>query len=632
MSASEHESVSQPTLGKRLLEVFARRIWRIDPYLRPEQEPPKTLGRFYLWCLKGSLPVVAAGSIVSMMAGTLEVYTALLLGLVIDSAVGSDRSLYFSENTLLLVGAVGFFVVLRPIIFGLSSLFSSTVIAPNVGALVLSRLHRHTMEQSVSFFDDDFAGRISQKQLQASRAVTDTVVEIVNVVSFVAASLAGSLLLLSSIDVRVAAALALWVLIYLLLIRWFLPRIRERSRERAGARSMLSGQIVDTITNIRTVKLFAHSKYEDEAALGALENFRLMALGFGRVASAFRFALMSASGLLPIVLVGGTLVLWSQGAASPGDIAATGAVSLRIAQMSGWVSFVLMAIYSNVGEAEDGMRTLAVTHGMRDKPGAQPLPTVNGAVEFENVSFAYDRRDGGLRNVSFRIEPKEHLGLVGSSGAGKSTCAALLMRLYDPEQGKVLIDGHDIRDVTQESLRSRISMVTQETAMFNRSALENIAYGKPGASKEEVIEAAKQAEAHEFILNLRDQTGRRGYDAHLGERGVKLSGGQRQRIALARAVLKEAPILILDEATSALDSTVEASIQDALRQVMAGKTVIAIAHRLSTILRMHRILVLEEGELVEQGTHDELLAMGGHFTRHWDRQLGGFIGLDHAAE
>lgn len=609
-----------------------RSIWRIDPYVRRSDAPPSTLGRFYWWCLRGAMPVVAAGSLVSMLAGTLEVYTALLLGLVIDSAIATERSLLFSENSLLLLGAVAFFLLLRPVIFGLSSLFSSILIAPNVSAMVLSRLHRHTMEQSVSFFDDDFAGRIAQKQLQTSRAVTDTVVEVVNVVSFAVASLVGSMVLLSSIDFRVALALGGWVVIYVLLIRWFLPRIRARSRERAGSRSMLSGQIVDTITNIRTVKLFAHSNHEDRAALDALERFRRNALGFGRVASGFRFSLMSVSGMLPVTLVGGTLMLWSQGAATAGDIVATGAVSIRIAQMSGWVSFVLMAIYSNVGEAEDGMRTLAVPHGMRDRPGARPLSRPEGCVEFESVTFSYDRIDGGLQDVSFRIEPREHVGLVGSSGAGKSTCAALLMRLYDPKEGRILVDGHDLRDLTQDSLRRQISMVTQETAMFNRSALENIAYGKPGAGRNEVIEAARKAEAHEFILELEDQHGRRGYDAHLGERGVRLSGGQRQRIALARAVLKDAPILILDEATSALDSTVEASIQDALRQVMVGKTVIAIAHRLSTILRMHRIIVLEKGEVVEQGGHDELLALGGHFARHWDRQLGGFIGLDHAAE
>ena len=595
-------------------------------------DPPGSLLKFYLWCLQGAVPVIGAGMIFSMAAGTLEVYTALILGLVIDRVVSADPNSLFANNVVLLVGATAFFLILRPIVIGLSSFFSSILIAPNVDALVLARLHRHTIEQSVSFFDDDFAGRIAQRLLQTSRAITETVVEVVNVVSFALASLVGSLVLLASIDSRISAALGIWLVTYAVMIRWFMPRIRVRSRERASSRSMLSGQIVDTITNIRTVKLFAHDRHEDRAALKALKNFRQNALGFGKVATAFRFSLMSVSGLLPVILVGGTLLLWTDGEATAGDIAATGAVSLRIAQMSGWVSFVLMAIYSNVGEAEDGMRTFAVPHGLLDKPGASVLPRVTGRIVYEDVSFAYGRHGGGLEHVSLVIRPGEHVGFVGESGAGKSTFAALLMRLYDPEGGRILLDGHDLRGVTQESLRRQISMVTQETAMFNRSALENIAYGKPGASREEVIEAARQAEAHEFILGLEDQHGRAGYQTYLGERGVRLSGGQRQRIALARAVLKDAPILVLDEATSALDSTVEASIQDALRKVMENKTVIAIAHRLSTILRMHRIVVLDHGKIVEQGTHEELLDKGGVFSRHWDKQIGGFIGIDHDKE
>ena len=576
--------------------------------------------------------MIIVGCAVSMLAGSMEVFFSLLLGLVIDSALASQPERVFSNNFLLLAGAVIFFIVIRPLSFWASSFINSVWINPNINALVLSRLHRHTMEQAISFFDDDFAGRISQKQLQASRAISDTVNEFVNVISFAAASLIGSFLLLISIDYRIAFSLTLWLVLYCYLIRWFLPKIREQAASRAGARSHLSGQIVDTITNMRTVKLFAHQQHEDRAALEALENFRDKAKGFGVVASSFRYFLMLISGILPVVLVGGALLLWVQGLATAGDIVATGTVAIRIAQMSGWVSFVLMAIYSNVGEAEDGMRTLAHPHALTDVPNANSLPPLKGHIKFTNVSFQYGRKVGGISDINLVVEPGEHVGLVGESGAGKSTMVALLMRLYDPETGCIFVDNHDIAMVTQDSLRGQISMVTQETGMFNRSAMENISYGKPDATPKEIIHAAKQAQAHEFILTMEDRFGRTGYDAYLGERGIKLSGGQRQRIALARAVLKNSPILVLDEATSALDSTVESSIQEALKEIVVGKTVIAIAHRLSTILRMDRIIVMQQGRIVEVGSVNELLSMGGVFCQHWDKQLDGFIGFDQNAD
>ncbi|MCY4542116.1 MAG: ABC transporter ATP-binding protein [Rhodobacteraceae bacterium] len=607
------------------------RMFRIDPYASAQGSPPQALGRFYHWCLRGSFPIIALGLFASMLAGSMEVLSSLLLGLVVDSAVESLPDQVFAENVFLLIFAVLFFLLARPIAFGCSSAVSSTLVLPIVSAQVLSRLHRHTLDQSVTFFDDDFAGRISQKQLQASRAVADTVMEVINVVAFALASLVGSMALLLYIDIRVALALAVWLAIYIILIRWFLPRIRMQSASRAGARSLLSGQIVDTLSNIRTVKMFAHHRHEDRAALDAMENFRQKAVGFGKVASSFRFCLMLLSGILPVLLVGGALWLWSIGVATAGDIAATGSVAIRIAQMSGWVSFTLMAVYSNVGEAEDGMKTLAFPHQMPDNPNAVELPELAGNITFRKVTFLYGNRLGGLNDVNLEVMPGEHIGLVGESGAGKSTLASLLMRLYDPESGIITIDGHDLRKVTQESLRRQISMVTQETSMFNRSVLENIAYGLPDATRDEVIEATRKAHAHEFVLDLRDPMGRKGYEAYLGERGVRLSGGQRQRIALARAVLKNAPILVLDEATSELDSTVEASIQRALLSVMEGKTVIAIAHRLSTIIRMNRIVVLHKGRIVEEGSYHELLAMHGHFASHWDEQVGGFIALEEFA-
>ncbi len=523
--------------------------------------------------------------------------------------------------------AIGFFLIARPLLFGLSAASNAIIVQPNLNPLVLSRLHRWTLGQNVSFFADDFAGRIAQKQMQTARAVTDVASEVINVVAFALASLVGSVLLLTAINVWVAAGLAFWLCLYFALINWFLPRIRKKAAARAGARAMVSGQVVDTITNIKTVKLFAHDDHEDRAALGAMQTFRGSALEFGYLAAGFRFALMSVAGILPVLLIGATVLLWQRGMASAGDIVAAGAISIRIAQMTGWVSFTLMAVYSNIGEIEDGMRTLTPRVRLENAPDARPLDARLGEVKIENLSFAYGRETGGIGPVDLTIHAGEKLGVVGASGAGKSTLVALLLRLYEPKQGRISIDGQDITAVTQESLRRAIAMVTQETAMFNRSARDNILYGRPEATEDELIAAAKQAEAHEFIKELEDHRGRRGYDAHLGERGVKLSGGQRQRIALARAIVKDAPILVLDEATSALDSEVEAAIQSALERVMEGKTVMAIAHRLSTLREMDRIIVLDQGRIAEAGTHDALLAQDGLYASYWKRQSGGFLDL-----
>ncbi len=600
----------------------------IDAFRPTDQPPPRTLGAFFKWSLSGSWGQLSLAAVLSSLAGVTEVVSALVLGWVIDAAVGGNPASFFTDHGPLIFWSMAFYLILRPLSYAASSATIQITLGPNLLPLVLSRLHRWTLGQALTFFDNDFAGRIAQKQMQAARAVTDVTTETINTVFFALASVIASVLYLFAVDLWIGVALAVWLLGYLALIRYFIPQVRENSAARASSRAMVTGQVVDTITNIKTVKLFAHAAFEDRVALKAMEVFRDKSLEYGVIAAWFRLALMTLAGILPVILIGGTLLLWQKGLATPGDLAAAGAISMRIAQMTGWVSFTLMTIYTSVGEVEDGMHTLAAPHTLADAPGAVALPRIRGEIVFDDVTFAYGRQRGGVADINLTIRAGEKLGIVGASGAGKSSLVALLLRLYDTEKGRVLVDGRDVREVTQESLRRQIGMVTQETAMFNRSARDNIAYGRPEATEAEIIAASRAAEAHDFIDGMIDHQGRRGYDAFLGERGVKLSGGQRQRIALARAFLKDAPILVLDEATSALDSEVEASIQAALARVMEGKTVLAIAHRLSTIAAMDRIIVMEQGRIVEIGDHASLLARGGVYARYWNRQSGGFLGTE----
>ena len=604
----------------------------IDGFAPAEGPPPRELSPFFRWCLSGAWPVIFVATIFSAIAGAMEVVSAWLLGLVIDSALAHGPTGYFADNALLIAVYVGFYLLVRPFFFGASAAFNGIVLPPNLAPLIQSRLHRWSLGHAVSFFDNDFAGRIAQKQMQTAAALVNVVTETINAGAFAVATLIGAVVMLAAIDWRIGLILLVWTIGYFYMIRWYLPRIRALSKTRAAARANVSGQIVDTITNIKTVKLFGHVEHEDQTAINAMRGYRAAALEFGILSTGFRFALMAAAGVLPVALVLAAIMLWQDGRVSAGEIAAVGAVSMRIAQMTGWVSFTLMTIYANLGEIEDGMRTLTPPHDLTDAPGAVDLPAATGRIVFDGVSFAYGRRTGGVDGIDLIVEPGQKLGIVGASGAGKSTLVALLLRLHDTEAGRVTLDGIDLRAIKQDSLRRQIGMVTQDTAMFNRSALENIRYGRPDATPAEIEAAANRAEAHEFITRLIDHKGRRGYDAHLGERGVKLSGGQRQRIALARAFLKNAPVLVLDEATSALDSEVEAAIQDTLIEVMEGKTVIAIAHRLSTLSAMDRIIVLDQGRIVEDGTHTSLLAAGGLYARYWTRQSGGFLGTQEAAE
>lgn len=605
----------------------------IKPFERSDTPPPTTLGAFIRWALSGAWVMIFVAALFSAIAGAMEAGTAYFMGLVVDKATTLGTEAFFSaQNTGFLIVVVAFFIVMRPIVFGLSSMANNYIVMPNIPPLILSKLTRWTLGQSVTFFDNDFAGRIAQKQMQTATSLTMVVSEAISAIVFAFASLVGSVFLLATIDARVLTVFAIWLVGYFALIRWYLPRIRISSGERAGARANVSGQVVDTITNIKTVKLFASDRHEELAAQGAMVGLRDKSLAFGALSASFRFFLMLLAGLLPVLLTGASLLLWRDGIATTGDVVATAAIAVRVSQMTGWVSFTLMGLYSNVGEVENGMKTLAPAQRVEDSASATPLTVEGGEIAFDQVGFAYGGATGGVQDVDLVVKSGEKLGVVGASGAGKSTLVSLLLRLFDREAGTISIDGQDVSEITQDSLRDSIGMVTQETAMFNRSAMENIRYGKPDASDEQVYEAARRASAHDFILELKDHEGRSGYHARLGERGVKLSGGQRQRIALARAILKDAPILILDEATSALDSEVEAEIQEALTSVMQGKTVLAIAHRLSTIAQMDRIVVLDKGRIVEQGPHDVLLAQNGLYARFWARQSGGFLDPQQAAE
>jgi len=594
--------------------------------------PPSSVLSFFYWALRGSFPVLILSGLVSIITGLIEVSAVVLLGLLIDAALASSVDNPISNQVLLLALGLSFFLIIRPLVFGAFSYTQTVIVSPNIFNLILSRLHRWTLGQSVTFFENDFAGRIAQKEMQTARAATDVVIEIIHTILLALASVVGAALMLTTVNLTLSLGLIVWLIGYILLIRYFMPKIRQRSREKAGARALVTGQIVDTVTNIKTVKLFAHDKKEDDSAIDAMDNFRDFSIHYGVIAAWFRFCLNGLSGILPIMLVGGSLYYWNMGNVSAGDIAAAGAISLRLSQMTGWVSFTLMTLYANLGEVEDGVKTLSTPYALGDKDRATDLLVSKGSIQFKNVSFTYGKNISAVKNISLSITPGEKIGLVGASGAGKSTLVSLLLRLYEPQKGSVFVDDIDINDITQSSLRKQIAMVTQETALFNRSARDNIMYGNPNATDKELIRATRQAEAHDFILDLEDHKGRRGYDAHLGEQGVKLSGGQRQRIALARAILKDSPVLVLDEATSALDSDVESSIQNALELVMENKTVLAIAHRLSTLAKMDRIIVLNDGQIVEEGTHKNLIKFNGLYRQYWDKQSGGFITTEQAAE
>lgn len=602
-----------------------------DPFAAADGPPPTGFRAFALWIFAGTGTAIKLQALVSMLVGLSEVVAAWCVGLIIDRIGTQGRETFFDDFTWVLITMVVFMLLLRPIVMITQAGLNTLALGPGLTHVGVWRLHQHTLGQSIEFFEEDFAGRINQKQMQTATALGDVVMETLNAVTFAASMLIGGAIAMGLAEWRLAMVLFIWFVVYYFALRWGLPRIRAVAKARAEARSAISGNFVDSISNISTVKLFAHTDKETEAARLTLQQFRDAALNFGRRTFEFRIVIAFLSMLLPVSLIGASLWLWYIGAAETGAIVVAGILSARLGAMSGWFSFMLMGLFTNIGVVEDGISTLAKDHALVDSEGARNPEKVSGEISFNAVDFHYGREGGGgLNQFNLTIRPGEKVALVGRSGAGKSTVLQLLLRLREVEGGAITLDGQDIRDLMQDGLRKHIGMVTQDTQMFNRSTRDNILYGRPDASEADLIAACKRAQALEFIETLEDTRGRKGFDAYLGERGVKLSGGQRQRIALARVILKNAPILVLDEATSALDSEVEAAIQDTFDTLMQGKTVIAIAHRLSTIAAMDRILVLDDGRIIEQGTHDELLRTNGLYASFWNRQSGGFMGVETA--
>jgi ATP-binding cassette subfamily B multidrug efflux pump len=599
----------------------------IDPYRAVAlEQPPNHWVKFFWHFVRQVWTGFAVILVVGFAAGAVELSLFAFLGQLVDLARASETpEKFISEhgNTLIWMAVVA--MILRPIVFALHAISVNQIISPNFTHLIRWQTHRYVLRQSISFFQNDFAGRIANKVMQTGPSMRETMVQIVDALWFVFIYTGGAIVLFVQADVKLIAPLLIWLVSYVASIVYFVPRMKERSTVMSEARSTMMGRIVDSYTNIMTVKLFAHTHGEDQYAREAMDDYTAKFHRMMRVSTVFEATIILTSGFLIVGTTGLAIWLWSQGAITLGAVALATGLVIRINNMAGWIMWVMSNIFENIGTVQEGMETIARPITVTDVSGAKPLKVPHGEVRYERMAFHYGREGGLIHDLSLTINAGERVGVVGRSGAGKSTLVNLLLRFHDLESGRILIDGQDIAHCTQDSLRAQIGVVTQDTSLLHRSVRDNIRYGRPDASEAAVLMASKRAQAHDFVEQLADMHGREGYAAHVGERGVKLSGGQRQRIAIARVLLKNAPILILDEATSALDSEVEAAIQEQLYNLMKGKTVIAIAHRLSTIAAMDRLIIMDRGRIVEDGTHESLLKRGGLYAQLWSRQSGGFI-------
>jgi ATP-binding cassette, subfamily B, multidrug efflux pump len=612
---------------------------RIDPFPDdPPSRPPETLLAFYLHYVRPVWPAFALLLVAGFLGSVIEVALLAFVGSLVDMMRGAESpEHFFTQHGVTLAWMAFVALIARPAVSTAHELIKNQIIAAPVTSRIRWLTHRYVLRQSLGFFQNDFAGRVANKVMQAAPALRESVVQVVDAVWYAAVQWVGAAIIFAAADWRLLIPMLLWLAAYVGALFFFVPRIKERSTEAAEARSMLVGRIVDSYTNILTVKLFAHTEREDIYARSALDEQMGKWRASLRLVTTMDFVLYFLNGLLMVTATATAIWLWSDGRVTVGDIAVVTGLVLRIIGMSGWILWVVAGIFENVGVVQEGMETISRSTQVVDRPDSKPLVVSRGDIRLDNVSFHYGqqldpasgagtaRRGGVIHDLSLHIKSGEKVGLVGRSGAGKSTLVNLLLRFYDLESGRILIDGQDIAHVTQDSLRAQIGMVTQDTSLLHRSVRDNILYGRPDAGEAATVAAARKAQADDFIAGLEDLRGRTGYGAHVGERGVKLSGGQRQRIAIARVLLKDAPILVLDEATSALDSEVESAIQEQLYNLMAGKTVIAIAHRLSTIAAMDRLVIMDKGRIVEEGSHTSLLKRGGLYADLWERQSGGFL-------